>query len=88
MAATEVSKPSPTYGVDQAPATVKEVLKDFRHESFYQNKGLLKLYAVLIPGVLFCMSFVPLRFKLSTKETAEGGSKQDTKLKKILITCL
>lgn len=36
------------------PPTVEEVLKELPHERLYHNKGLIRLYAVLIPGVLLC----------------------------------
>ena len=37
------------------PTTVEQVLRNAKSESFFQNPGLVKLYAVLIPGVLFCI---------------------------------
>lgn len=58
----EISKVG--FGEAQEPVdsfeTVEDVLTRLPPQPFYRNKGLLKLYSVLIPGVLLCT--IPERY--------------------------
>ncbi|KAJ9156582.1 Hexose transporter [Pleurostoma richardsiae] len=44
------------YSLGTPPPTVEEVLRDLPHQPLYKNKGLLKVYAVLVPGVMLFSS--------------------------------